>query len=313
MTPFSKSATWLFFTALLSPSSAVAGADTAAILGQASNSSNTSPSWESSFQAGFLSQQESDFDGGGTYSVNRANLSADFTRVYDRRRTIGLSLEYGYDGYDFNAAAGDPWSDVHSVNVGLPIRWSLTGAWGLIAIPTLRSAAESGADVSESITGGFLGGVSYRFGDRLTLGPGFGVISQIEDDTSIFPILLIQWKITDSLKLETGRGLGASQGPGLSLNWQVSDDWRLSLGSRYERLRFRRADTNFTDNYIGEEEGIPIYLGASYTISKSSELSIYTGARVGGSIAIEDDQGNPFTSSDVDATSFTGIVWKQKF
>lgn len=271
------------------------------------------PDWQTSAQGGFLSQLRTDTDSGSAFSVNRAIIGADLTRVFDRSRSIGLSLEYGYDGYNFDAAAEDPWSDINSINLSLPIRWSLTGAWGLLAIPTIRSSSESGADFSDSLTSGFIGGVSYRFGDHLILGPGFGVIGQLEDDTSIFPILLIQWKITDQITFETGRGMGASQGPGLSLRWQATDAWEISLGARYERLRFRLADTALTPDFIGEDQGFPVYLGATYTFSKSSEISIYTGIRAGASLAIDTNTGASSTEADADPTPFAGFAWRQKF
>jgi hypothetical protein len=307
MTSLLKTGTWGCVITLLSLPYVLAGPDRGPVTGRAPSA------WATSFQAGFLSQQASDYDAGGAFTVNRASLGIDITRVYDRRRTIGLSVEYGYDDYHFNSAAGDPWSEVNSVNVSLPVRWSLTDSWGLLAIPMVRSARENGADLSDSMTGGFIGGAMYRFGDYLTLGPGFGVIKQLEDDTSIFPILLVQWNITKSLKVETGRGIGASQGPGLSLNWQATDHWNLALGVRYERLRFRLAPSVLTTDFVGEEAGLPLYLGATYGVSKTSEISIYTGMRMAGTYSLEDSQGNPFTESDVENATFAGIAWKYKF
>jgi hypothetical protein len=271
------------------------------------------PGWDSSFQVGYLYQLESDIDDGGSFSVNRANVSAGVTRVFDRSRTIGLSFGYGYDGYDFSDTAADPWSDIHTLSLALPIRWSLSDSWGLLAIPTIRSSGASGSDFADSLSGGILGGVSYRFGDHLTIGPGIGVLTQLEDDTSIFPILIVQWKITDSLELETGRGFGASQGPGLNLNWQASEKWKLTLGGRYENFRFRLDDTGSAPDGVGEEKGVPVYLGASYTTSKSSELSLYAGAKFGGSIALDDSSGERIDRNDYDIAPFAGISWRLKF
>lgn len=291
-----------------------AGPDASTQLGaSAAGSRERLPEWGSSFQLGYLHQLESDIDSGGSFSVNRANLSAGVTRVFDRYRTIGLSFGYGYDGYDFSGAAADPWSDIHTLSMALPIRWSLSDSWDLLAIPTVRSSGASGSSFSDSLSGGFLGGVSYRFGDHLILGPGIGVLTQIEDDTSVFPILIVQWKITDGLELETGRGYGASQGPGLNLNWQASDKWTLSLGSRYENFRFRLDDSGAVPGGIGEEQGVPVYLGASYAISKLSELSFYAGAKFGGTVALEDRSGNRIAKSDHDIAPFAGFAWKLRF
>ena len=36
-----------------------------------------------------------------------------------------------------------------------------------------------------------LGGAAYRFSDRLSIGPGLGIFSDIEDDADLFPILRV--------------------------------------------------------------------------------------------------------------------------
>jgi hypothetical protein len=81
----------------------------------------------------------------------------------------------------------------------------MTDELSAFIMPSLRSTGESGASFDETLTGGVLAGVAYRFGDRLTLGPGLAVFSQLEDNASVFPFLIIKWKITKRLSLETGR------------------------------------------------------------------------------------------------------------
>ncbi|MEP4077209.1 hypothetical protein [Haloferula sp.] len=271
------------------------------------------PDWVPSFGAGYLHQFDADLDRGGSFSVDRAILRAGISRVFDRDRSIGVSLGYGYDGYSFDNLVPEPWSDIHTLRLGLPVRWALGDRWSLFGIPTIRSSVESGASFSDGITGGFIGGASYEFSDRLSIGPGVGVLSQLEDDASVFPILVINWKITDSLSLETGRGYGASQGPGLLLKWQASERWNFVFGSRYEKLRFQLDDLGVAPGGVGEERGIPVYLGASYSLSRFSELSIYGGAKFGGSIAVDNQFGNRVARTDFDVAPFAGLTWRMGF
>ncbi|NWK55104.1 hypothetical protein HW115_05750 [Verrucomicrobiaceae bacterium N1E253] len=271
------------------------------------------PDWVPSVRLGYLHQFDTDLDDGGSFSVDRINLRLGINRVFDRERSIGLSLGYGLDAYDFSDLHPEPWSDIHRFSLSVPIRWAIDDQWKLFAIPTVRSSAESGAGFSDSITGGFFGGFSYAFGDHLRLGPGIGVLSQLEDSTSVFPILIINWKITDSLQLETGRGFGASRGPGLNLVWQASADWKITLGSRYEKLRFRLDDDTSNPDGIGEHRGIPVYLGASYATSRFSELSVYAGAQFSGEMTLENASGKRLSRSDHDTAAFAGIAWKYGF
>jgi hypothetical protein len=65
---------------------------------------------------------------------------------------------------------------------------------------------ERGVNLRDGISPAIIDGASYPFSDRLTLGPGVGIVGQPEDDTSYFPVVLIKWKMTDRLSLETGDG-----------------------------------------------------------------------------------------------------------
>lgn len=308
-----KAITCLIVSIALGPVHLFAGSENEVTLEAAPTQPKSLPKWDRSVELGYLHQFDTDIDGQGSVAVDRARISAGLTRVYDRRRMVGISLGYGYDGYDFSDLLQDPWSDIHTLQLGMPIRWALAESWELFALPTIRSTMESGADFSDSLHGGALAGVSYQFSDRLTLGPGIGVFTEIEDDPNIFPILLVQWKITESLQLETGRGFGASQGPGLNLVWKASDDWKISLGSRYENFRFRLDEDGTAPNGVGEEKGVPIYLGATYAPTRASELSVYAGVKVGGSLTLEDSSGRKISKNDYDAAPFVGFSWKWSF
>ena len=135
-------------------------------------------------------------------------------------------------------------------------------------VPSFRVTKESGADTGDATTGGGFAGFSYRFSDRLTIGPGIGVISQIEDSASVFPVLIIDWKISDSLSFSTGRGLGATLGPGLILNWEPYSKWTFSLGGRYERLRFRLDNDRIAPKGIGDDRAFPVFGGITYSFNR---------------------------------------------
>jgi len=150
-------------------------------------------------------------------------------------------------------------------------------------------------------------------GDRLIIGPGFGALTEIEDDVSLSPVLLIDWKITDRLRLETGRGLGATQGPGLILGWQVTDSWNLSVGGRYERLRFRLVDTGVAPKGVGEDRSFPVFGGATYTFSRKLRASLLIGMELAGELRLENENGNRITDSSYDPAPFGGLSFSYNF
>ena len=273
--------------------------------------------WSLSLRGGAAHQFDAGLDGGGDFRVNRLFLQGGATYAPDYRRSVSLALGYGVDKYDFSGDRGMaglvPWETVHTVRVSTPVRWGFGRNWTAFVIPSVRTAGESDAALGDSVSGGGFAGFSYRFGDRLTIGPGIGVMSQIEDSPDIFPVLLIVWKITDRLRLETGRGLGATRGPGLILRWTVSDSWDLSLGGRYEKLRFRLDREGVAPEGVGDDRSFPLFCGASYRLSPRAVASLVGGVALGGKLRLEDETGNRIAEEDYDQAGFLGVAFGLRF
>ena len=281
-------------------------------------SSKPESKWFTLIQGGFLYQFESDLDNSnGCFTADRFFIQPEIRYSPDRTISYSLSFGYGYDGYNFKGDEGfgslSPWSDIHSFRLSAPIRYSKGSNWSFFIAPTIRITGESGVDLNDSFTGGIFTGFAYRINERLTIGPGVGFISQIEDDASIFPVLIINWKITDTLSLETGRGLGATLGPGISIKWQISEQWNLTLGGRYEKLRFRLDDRAETPNGIGQDESFPIFSGITYNINSSARLSLIGGFETSGELQLEDQNGNVLNEQDYESAAFGGFSFYYRF
>ena len=276
------------------------------------------PGWSFPLRGAYTHQFDTDIDNnGGKFSIDRIFLQGGATYASKNRRSISISLGYGYDGYDFSGETGfaglRPWKDIHSFRVSTPIFWALNNKWNLFVIPSGRFTGENGASSSDAIQGGLFAGASYRFGDKLTIGPGIGIVTQIEDDASVFPVLLINWKITETLSLETGRGLGATLGPGLFLNWEASDKLRVSFGGRYERLRFRLNKDGVAPNGVGEDRSFPLLAGVTYRFTPKIQASLLGGVELGGKLELDDENGNEITKENYDTAGFLGFSFSFRF
>jgi hypothetical protein len=269
------------------------------------------PGWSTFVRGGYLHQAGSDLDTGGSFDSNRLFVAGGATYATEQRSSVSLSLGYGFNGYGFSGETGfaglRPWKDIHSLRFSVPVRWRYDANWSLFFIPTIRTSAESGADFDDGISGGGFAGFSYRFGKRLTIGPGFGVITQIEDNASIFPVLIVNWKISDRLSLNTGRGLGATLGPGLALNWKATDATTVTVGGRYERLRFRLDKEGAAPGGIGDDRSFPLYAGVSYRFNRKIEASVLGGVDFGGELRLDDQNGTEISKSGYDPAGFLGF------
>jgi hypothetical protein len=197
--------------------------------------------------------------------------------------------------------------------VGITLNAGIGERWTLFAVPSLRWAAEDGASLDDGAFGGILAAASYRFSDRLSIGPGLGVFTEIEDDTSVFPLLAVDWRITDTLSLRTGGGLAATRGPGAVLEWRPSEPWSFSLGARYEKERFRLDDEGRAAGGVGQDSSVPIFFAATRNLGRSASLSLIAGAKTAGNLRLEDARGEKIDDSDYDTAPFAGGAFKLRF
>jgi len=263
-------------------------------------------------------QGPADLDRGpGDFSVFRVFGQASVGYALDRDTRVSLSLGYGLTAYDFGGGAGlgggEPWQDIRDLRVSLPVFFSPAENVTALVIPSIRWNAETGADLGDGQTEGVLAGFSYRFSDSLSIGPGVGVFSEIDGDTSVFPILLVDWDITDNLNLSTGGGLAATQGPGLTLSYAVTDALSVGLSGRYESVAFALDDSGPAPGGIGEDESFPVAVSVAYDLSPTLRLSAFAGAEFGGSLTLLDARGDEIAGSDYDPAPIVGLALRARF
>jgi len=273
--------------------------------------------WSVFTRGGYVHQLDADIDDGGSFSVNRFFIQAGPTYTTDNATSISLAAGYGFDGYSFSGESGfggrKPWDDIYTLRLSIPVRWKMSQKWTGFVSPTVRSTGEKGADFNEAITGGGFAGFSYEFSDRLSIGPGIGVLTQLEDSTQVIPILVINWKINDTLSLNTGRGIGATLGPGLTLDWRPSRSWSFSLGGRYESLRFRLDENGDVPNGVGDDRAFPIFAGVGYSLTPMIRVSFIGGVEVGGKLRLENKTGRLITEEAHDPAGFVGFAFNARF
>jgi hypothetical protein len=268
--------------------------------------------WGLELDAGAIKQLETSLDSGGDFDIDRYLVRLAVTRKLDERWSAGVALSYGEDQYQFSGNTGfgglNPWGTIREARIAFPLRYRRSDTWTFYGIPSLRYRAETGAKVSDSDKWGLLLGAAYRFNERLKIGPGVGVFSNIDDNIDVTPILVIDWKITDTLSLTTGRGIGATRGPGLSLKWTPLERWSFRLSGRREKTSFRLDDNGAVPSGIGTDKSIPLAISASYKPTKAIELHLFGGADFDGNLQLENSDGKQLADSDYDTAPFVGML-----
>lgn len=273
--------------------------------------------WRLRLESGALHRWQTAIDDGGEVELDAWSVRLGADKAVAPGLRLGLSAGYGEQDYGFAGETGlaalRPWSNIRQLRLSGSINWKADERWNLFAVPTIRWFAEEGADLSDGQIGGLLAAASYRVNDRLSIGPGFGVFSELEDDVDWFPILAIDWKLTDSLALRTGGGFAATEGPGLVLNWRPSDRWALSLGARYEKARFRLDNVGVAAAGVGQETGVPVFLGATRSFGRHLSLSLVAGVEFAGELRLEDADGGVIDKTRYDPAPFGGATLDLRF
>jgi hypothetical protein len=227
---------------------------------------------------------------------------------------VGISIGGGNSDYSFSDLHGEaPWDKIEDRRVSFSGRFAFGETGTIFVIPTLRFNGESGASSSDSLGWGLLGGVAWRIDENLTIGPGIGVFDRIEDSTRVFPILLVDWKISERWSLSTGRGLAASQGPGLTLGYQLSKVWSFGLTGRYEEIQFRLDDQGPAPGGVGTDQSIPLVLGAAWKPNPRVGFSVFAGVEFGGELELKSANGQVLSSQEYDPAPIIGATFAFKF
>ena len=259
-------------------------------------------------------QLSSDIDGGSSFSraVARTRISAPLFLGEDT--IVGLSAGYQYESFQFDDLAPEPWNEIHRTRLGLVAKQDLANGWSWIALPWIGSNRESGADWGESFTYGGIGAAWYRVSDTLSLGLGAGFSTQLEDDSSVFPIVVIDWKFAENWTLSTLPPEGFRIGPGVSLRWDTRDDLSLSLIYQYQSDQQRLDENSATAlDGIGELRQQRIALAATYKVNDNLSLTGHAGFTFGGQIELQDSSGDTLSERDFDSSLVFGLEGSWRF
>ena len=266
--------------------------------------------------AAYLHQLEQDV-GDGDLSVDRLFTQVRWGREFSRSFSAAISLGYRRDMHDFGgtplpasgAPAGvEPWGDVNMLSITVPMLIRVNHRWSIRALPTVRTVFEDDADIDKGFAAGIVTGPVYRVNNRLFIGPAIGVISQIEDDPLIFPFVFVDWQISRKLALRTGRGLGATLGLGLFLDYDVNRKLRLSLGGRADTMRFRLDDKGVAPGGVGQHSTLSGIVSATWKISRRLEATLAGGLSVGNELLLEDRNGNRLAKEEYDPAGILGFA-----
>lgn len=297
--------------ALLSISLAAAAPAVAQPAGPAA--SGPPSGWRSEIVGAYATQAEAELeDAPGEFGMNRTFVQISGINFLPEGNRVGIAVSYDRWDYDFAAGSAVSWDAVKAVSLSAPINWKLNADWRLFAVPTVSSHYESGGSLGDGLSGGAIVGATFQRSPRFSIGPGIGVFGKLEDGLSVFPILLIDWEFADDWSLETGRGLGATRGPGLFVSYKPEGPWQFQAGGRYESLDFRLADSNAFSEGAAEDRSVSAFLATRYAASRQFALILSLGYKMAGRLTIWNSDGDEVRELDYDNALAAGLSFEYR-
>lgn len=260
-------------------------------------------------------QLDADIDGGGEARYSGAVAGGSLTRRFSSQLTAGIGLRYEYEDWNWSGAnelGGIPWTHIHRPGVTGTLSYATSDGIVLTALPTVQWAYASGASTGDALNWGAVLAVSKVFSPTLTLGLGAGVFREI-DKTEVFPALIVDWKISDRLRLANSLDSGPAGASGIELVWNASDAWEIGAGGAWRHYRFRLSRDGAVPDGIGEKTSIPLLARASWQMSREARFDFYVGTAVAGELKVLDRDDNELVARDVDPSPLFGITYRARF
>lgn len=275
----------------------------------------TSP-WQSFASATAVYQSGADLDQGGDYRMGGVILRGGTAYDLGGGNRAGITLNYDYLDYSFSSASAfgsvAPWNIVQRYGVAVPLSFGVGDGWSLGFAPSVDWVKENGANTGDSlIWGATLSGVrQFDGGNRLGLGAG--VYSRIEK-TSVFPFLIVDWRIDERWRLVNPLPSGPTGPAGLELDYRFDGNWTAGIGAAYRSLRFRLSDSGPVRNGVGEDSGVPVFVRVTRSLGNDMTLHFYGGVVAGGKLRVENSSGDLVREEDSDPAPLFGLTFVGRF
>ena len=276
--------------------------------------------WSGRVATDFLNQFEADTDGNDEVEYWRLGLSADAGGPINESILVGFHTRYQRTDFDFKLGNGpssppvygtsklpkDPWGGIDTVDL-LPSTTILIGdRFSVVAAVPIRWSGEVGTD-RNAFKAGISAIATWQVTERLRAGLGLGVTSQVEDDAEFFPLVALDWEISEAFHLTTEGSW--YQGGHTTLYWGPGEFIALSLSAGYERNRFRLDDNGTlrdTDG-VGEVSSVPVEVGLRLGRLRGIRLDFRAGFGFAGKLRVETDDGKKLYDEDYDPAPRLGL------
>ncbi len=253
-----------------------------------------------------------DLDGGGEAGVWRTRGGVAVAYQFDETSQIIFNMNGEYSHYDFDGVTtllpGDPSpiDDVFSASFSPIFVNRVTQEFGWFVGGLVEFSGEADADFGDSILGGGFGGVGWRFSDELAATIGVSIVSRLEDDPQILPLIGLSWSPAENVRLYT-------TGPGLALEVDVTEEWLVRMKGRWEPREFRLSDDATLSEGVVQDDSVIVSGELAWRPRPDLELALEVGSVVYQEFELQNSNGDTVSTDDTDPALYLALRFNFRF
>ena len=275
----------------------------------------TAAEFDSKLDFFYTHQFNSNIDNGGEIGVTRGGFELRLSKKMTDHDSMKFKFKVQREDYDFGGVAGlglqNPWNSIDTIDVGMAWFHAIDQDKTLFAAGLVRSSYEH--DFSDGLVGGGSVGFIQRYSPTFTLGLGVGILGQIHDDPYVNPVIVLDWEISENLRISSDLVTRFGTQSGVELVWTPNTEWTLGVGISYDYSRFRLNDSGIAPNGVGEVTSWPLSFRATRHVSPDFDLTFYGGVVYNGEIRLIDQSRNQLSLDKYDEAGVIGIMGQIRF
>lgn len=126
------------------------------------------------------------------------------------------------------------------------------------------------------------------------------------------PFVIVNWKMTDRLRLANAAPAGSLGGAGVELRYAPTPDWELACGV-WRSDRWRMEDDGPAAGRVGETSFIPLLTRLSRKLGPKSRLDLCAGGSTSNKLTVKDSEGKEIAHDDYGIVPMMSATWSGTF
>ena len=250
---------------------------------------------------------EADLDDAGEYSVGRYGVGLSYRVPILEQSSLVFGLdaersEYDFDGATGLAPGGDPIGGATAYELSARVVHPFDDEFSLLAGVSGTFAGEDGADLADSAQLGGIVAVNWKASEALTLTLGVTARDQLEDDVRVIPVVGIEWRIAENLRVssrDAGR-VFAGGGGGLGLVYESSEELNLIVGAGFNGRDYRLDEDGPIPDGVLRDDRVFAGVGLEWKPTGNVTALVGAGAVVWSNLETLDSGGSEIGDEDGD-------------